>query len=490
MSTSQYLAFDIGAESGRAILGALADGQLSIQQISRFANGTLEVNGHLHWNIYRLFEEIKTALQACAAHHTDKPASIAIDTWAVDFGLIGREGDILGLPFAYRDHRTAGMMEEMFKMVPQERLYQLTGIQMLPFNTIFQLLAMARNRSSLLQIAQHLLFIPDLLNYLLTGEKKSEFSLATTSQLYNPMKQDWEKELLKAIGVSRALMPEVVAPATKLGTLLSTIARETGMQQVPVVACASHDTGSAVAAVPAQGQDWAYLSSGTWSLMGVEVHAPVITTQTQQLNFTNEGGVSGTFRLLKNIMGLWLVQQCRKAWLAQREFSYEELMKLAANTTPSKSWIDPDSPEFLNPPDMPAAVQAYCRRTGQAVPQSHAQIIRCVYESLALKYRLVLEQLKQVHSQKISRLHIVGGGANNTLLCQWTANATGLPVFAGPTEATAIGNIMVQALASGQVQSLAEIRGLVATSFPPVRFEPQEQEAWNEAFVRFHKLVQ
>lgn len=490
MSTSQYLAFDIGAESGRAILGALADGQLTIQQISRFANGTLEVNGHLHWNIYRLFEEIKTALQACAAQHTDKPASIAIDTWAVDFGLVGREGDILGLPFAYRDHRTAGMMEEMFKMVPQERLYQLTGIQMLPFNTIFQLLAMARSRSSLLQIAQHLLFIPDLLSYLLTGEKKSEFTLATTSQLYNPLKHDWEKELLKAIGVSRALMPEVVAPATSLGVLLPVIARETGMQRVPVVACASHDTGSAVAAVPAQGQDWAYLSSGTWSLMGVEVHAPVITAQTQQLNFTNEGGVSGTFRLLKNIMGLWLVQQCRRAWLAQRQYTYEELMQLAASAAPGKAWIDPDSPEFLNPPDMPAAVQAYCQRTGQAVPQSHAQIIRCVYESLALKYRLVLEQLKQIHSQKISRLHIVGGGANNTLLCQWTANATGLPVFAGPTEATAIGNVMVQALASGQVQSLAEIRGVVATSFPPVRFEPQEQEAWNEAFVRFHKLVQ
>lgn len=489
MPHSQYLAFDIGAESGRAMLGTLADGRLTIQQISRFANGMLEVNGHLHWNIYRLFEEIKTALQACAAQHTDKPASLAIDTWAVDFGLVGREGDILGLPFAYRDHRTAGMMEEMFKMVPQQRLYQLTGIQMLPFNTIFQLLAMARSRSSLLQIAQHLLFIPDLLNYLLTGKKKSEFTLATTSQLYNPLKRDWEKELLKVIGVSRALMPEVVAPATKLGSLLSTIARETGMQQTPVVACASHDTGSAVAAVPAQGQDWAYLSSGTWSLMGVEVHAPVMTAHAQQLNFTNEGGVADTFRLLKNIMGLWLVQQCRKAWLAQREYSYEALMKLAANTPPSKSLIDPDSPEFLNPPDMPVAIQAYCQRTGQAVPQTHAQIIRCVYESLALKYRLVLEQLKQIHSQKISRLHIVGGGANNTLLCQWTANATGLPVFSGPSEATAIGNIMVQALASGQVQSLAEIRGVVATSFPPERFEPQEQEAWNEAFVRFRKLV-
>ncbi len=489
MPHSQYLAFDIGAESGRAMLGTLVDGQLTIQQISRFANGMLEVNGHLHWNIYRLFEEIKTALQACAAQHTDKPASLAIDTWAVDFGLVGREGDILGLPFAYRDHRTAGMMEEMFKMVPQQRLYQLTGIQMLPFNTIFQLLAMARSRSSLLQIAQHLLFIPDLLNYLLTGEKKSEFTLATTSQLYNPLKRDWEKELLKVIGVSRALMPEVVKPATKLGSLLSTIARETGMQKTPVVACASHDTGSAVAAVPAQGQDWAYLSSGTWSLMGVEVHAPVMTAHAQQLNFTNEGGVADTFRLLKNIMGLWLVQQCRKAWLAQREYSYEELMKLAANAPSSKSLIDPDSPEFLNPPDMPVAIQAYCQRTGQAVPQSHAQIIRCVYESLALKYRLVLEQLKQIHSQKISRLHIVGGGANNTLLCQWTANATGLPVFAGPSEATAIGNIMVQALASGQVQSLAEIRGVVAASFPPERFEPQEQEAWNEAFVRFRKLV-
>lgn len=490
MSSSQYLAFDIGAESGRAILGTLADGQLTIQQVSRFANGALELNGHLHWNIYRLFEEIKAALHVCATQHTNKPASMAIDTWAVDFGLIGREGDILGLPFAYRDHRTAGMMAEMFKLVPQQRLYQLTGIQMLPFNTIFQLFAMARSRSSLLQIAQHLLFIPDLLNYLLTGEKKSEFTLATTSQLYNPVKQDWEKELLKLIGVSRALMPDVVAPAARLGALLPVIARETGMQQVPVVACASHDTGSAVAAVPAQGEDWAYLSSGTWSLMGVEVPASVITAQAQQLNFTNEGGVAGTFRLLKNIMGLWLVQQCRRAWLAQRRYTYEELMQLAAGAAPSTAWIDPDSPEFLNPPDMPAAVQAYCQRTGQAVPQTHAQIIRCVYESLALKYRLVLEQLKQVHSQKISRLHIVGGGANNTLLCQWTANATGLPVFAGPTEATAIGNIMVQALASGQVQSLAEIRGVVATSFPPVRFEPQEQEAWNEAFVRFHNLVQ
>ncbi|NIR51474.1 rhamnulokinase [candidate division KSB1 bacterium] len=489
MNASHFVAFDLGAESGRTMLGTLADQRLSIKEVSRFPNGMINILGHLHWDIFRLFEEMKQGLQQCASELQGRPESLSVDTWGVDFALLAEDGTFLGLPFAYRDARTEGMMAEFHKLVPREKLYEMTGIQMLPFNSIYQLYAMSKANSSALQAAHDILFMPDAFNYLLTGNMSSEFTFATTSQLYNPTKGDWEDTLLEALGISRAKLQNIVAPGTTLGTLHESVTNDTGLEPIPVIACASHDTGSAVAAVPATGKDWAYLSSGTWSLMGVEMTHPVLTEQAMSFNFTNEGGVEGTFRFLKNIMGLWLVQQCKKSWDQDTPISYEELTRLAETAPPFRSMIDPDAPSFLNPPDMPEAMRLFCDKTGQGAPESHGEIVRCALESLALKYRVVLEQLRQIYPHEIKTIHVIGGGAKNELLCQFTANATGLPVVTGPTEATAIGNIMVQALAMGYVNSHAEIRQVIRNSFELNSYEPRESESWERAYGGFTDML-
>lgn len=493
MESPQFLAFDLGASSGRGMLGELRDDRLRIREICRFPNGMIPVRGHLHWNIFTLFEHIKEGLRLCSKGPDGPPSSIGIDTWGVDFGLLARDGSILGLPYGYRDSRTDGAMDSFFAKLPRERVYKLTGIQFLPFNSLFQLEAMARDKSPLLEVATDLLFIPDLLNYLLTGVKTTEFTFATTSQLYNPVKADWEDELLSALGLPRTLMQDIVAPGNQIGNTSAEIDRETGLNKVPVVAVATHDTGSAVAAVPAkasaEGDGWAYISSGTWSLMGVEAKTPIISDESLKLNFTNEGGVGGTFRFLKNIAGLWLLQECLRAWGAERAPGYEELLDAAESSIPFRALIDPDRDEFLNPPDMPEAIRDVCKKTGQTPPKSAGEFVRCVLESLALKYRLVLDQLRRVYPHPINRIHVIGGGVRNRLLCQFTANAAGLEVIAGPAEATAIGNIMVQALAAGYVDSLAEMRAVIRQSFELAVYEPREIEQWNAAYDRFRDIV-
>lgn len=490
MKTHHFLAFDLGASSGRTVLGTLEKDKISTRELHRFPNGVVNMLGNLRWNILDLYENIKQGMKVCASEITTKPESMAVDTWGVDYGLFAADGNMLGFPYGYRDARTDGMMEAFFKIVPRDRIYELTGIQFMQLNTLFQLFSMAKAKSPLLNVVSALLFSPDMIGYFLTGIKKTEFTIATTSQLYNPRKKGWEEELFRAMGISKSIMQEIIPPGTVLGNLLAIVANETGLDQIPVVATASHDTGSAVAAVPAEGQDWAYISSGTWSLVGVETVEPIINKGSLEFNFTNEGGVSGTFRFLKNCMGLWPLQQCRKAWSIGKELSYDELTQMAAIATPFVAIIDPDYQGFLNPPDMPAAVREYCQTTGQTVPENPADMTRSILEGLALKYRYIFDQVKQLHPHPINRIHIIGGGTQNRLLCQFTADATAIPVIAGPIEATAVGNIMVQAMGLGIVNSPAEIRKIIANSFKLEKYEPQDTEKWDEAYDRFINILQ
>jgi rhamnulokinase len=489
MSGRYFLAFDLGAESGRAVLGTLENETIRIQELHRFPNGPLSVLGHLHWNIFNLFEDIKKGMKIGASEISAGLESLAVDTWGVDFGLLAGDGNILGLPYAYRDPRNVPAMRKFLEIFPKERIYELTGIQFMPFNSLFQLYALTLENSAFLKAATDLLFMPDLFTYFLTGVKTTETTIASTSQLYNPRSGSWNEELFSALGISRSIMQSPLPPGTVIGPILPAVSRETGLGDVPAVATAGHDTGSAVAAVPALGKNWAYISSGTWSLMGIESPHPLITPRTLQLNFTNEGGIAGTTRFLKNVTGLWLVQQCRKKWSSDRPLSYDEMRDMAASATPFKAMIDPDAPDFLNPPDMPAAIQNFCRKTGQEVPSAPGEILRCAVESLALKYRMVLEELRQVSPHPIEKIHVIGGGSQHITLCQFTADATALPVIAGPAEATAIGNIMGQALALGYVRSLDEIRAIIARSTELRTYEPRDTKRWQAAYDGFREIV-
>lgn len=487
---SHFLAFDLGAESGRAVLGKLHGGRLSVHEVRRFPNTPLPLNGHIHWNVHALLAEMKAAMREAAGAMGARPASLGVDTWGVDFGLLDRDGGLLGLPFCYRDHRNAGAMEDYLKLVPREALYEATGIQFMPFNTLFQVYAMVRDRSPLLDAAADLLFMPDLFNYLLTGRKAAEHTIASTSQMLDPRTRAWIPGLFQAMGLSKRLLQPIVDPGTVLGNLTEAVAAQTGYRDVSVVATAGHDTAAAVAAVPAEGRDWAYISSGTWSLVGVEETAPVLSPQSLAANFTNEGGVGGTVRFLKNVTGLWLVQGCRKAWGGEAAPTYEELARAAAEAPPFAALVDPDHPGFLNPPDMPEAVAAYCRATGQKPPASRAALVRSLFESLALKYRHVIDQLRLVRGRPVERIHVIGGGSRNALLCRFTAEATGLPVVAGPAEATAVGNILVQAMAMGRVASPAGIRAIIRDSFELRTYEPGgTREGWEEAYARFRAIL-
>ncbi|MDH7511845.1 MAG: rhamnulokinase family protein [Clostridiales bacterium] len=489
MSGHYFLAIDLGAESGRAILGKLENEKIETKEVRRFANAPIQVCGHLHWNVYSLFEEIKEAMRSCRTDSGIRPESVAVSTWGVDFGLLASNGTLLGLPFAYRDKRTGGAMEEFFKRVPQEQVYALTGVQFMPFNTLFQLSSMARDKSPLLDHASDLLFMPDLFTYFLTGEKTGEFTIASTSQLLDPRSRAWSEDLLVTLGLRPGLMQDVLMPGTVIGSLSTEVAEETGLEGTLVVATAGHDTAAAIAAVPAEGNDWAYISSGTWSLLGVEMDEPLITKESMELNFTNEGGVAGTIRFLKNITGLWLIRQCRKEWSIREELSYDKITRLAENAPSFYAMIDPDWPGFLNPPSMTEAIRQYCLKTGQAPPFLPGQTARLILESLALKYRFILEQLRRSTGLTIEKLHVIGGGSRNRLLCQFTADATGLPVIAGPAEATATGNIMVQALALGYVRSLADIRKIIENSVELRTYEPTSGREWGSAYERFQNVI-
>jgi len=488
---SKYLAFDLGAESGRAVVGHVDGERLRLEEVHRFPNRPVRVLGSLHWDILRLWGEIKQGLGRAASIHGYELASIGLDTWGVDFGLLAANGALLGNPYHYRDSRTDGMMDEAFKLVSRSKIYDRTGIQFMQINSLFQLLAMAQAGSPLLGTARTFLNMPDLFNYWLSGRKASEFTIATTSQCYDPGQGDWARGMLEKLGIPAGIFGEVVPPGTVLDELLPPVARETNSTSIPVVATAGHDTGSAVAAVPAQGEDYIYLSSGTWSLMGIETREPIINDRSLDYNFTNEGGVNNTFRFLKNIMGLWLVQECRREWArAGAAFSYDDLTRMAAKAPAFASIIAPGDSRFLPPGDMPARVRSYCQETGQSVPQSKGEVVRCVLESLALEYRLVAGRLDEMAGYPLPVLHIFGGGSRNDLLNQFAADATGRTVIAGPVEATAIGNVLVQALALGQIESLAEGRALVRRSFEVTTFESKPSTAWDEAFDRYLRLSQ
>ncbi len=485
--TKNFVAIDLGAESGRAIVGKFDGAHFSLDVAHRFPNRPVRVAGHLHWDVLRLFDEIQTGIML-AAKECGEIASVGVDTWGVDFGLLDKNGTLIGNPYHYRDHRTDGMMERVFERVPRTQVFRTTGIQFMQLNTLYQWAAMAG--SPALDIAHTLLMTPDLFNYWLTGEKLGEFTIATTTQCYDPRNQSWATELLERLGLPSRILPRVVPPTTNLGALLAPLADQPGLRQTQVIAPACHDTGSAVAAVPAHAAHYAYISSGTWSLMGTVVSEPIITDATRDFNFTNEGGVDHTFRLLKNITGLWLVQECRRAWTREgAELSYDALVALAESASPFQAFVDSDHAAFTSPDDMPRAIQNFCATTHQPVPQDRAALLRVAFESLALKYRETLEHLERVLGYRLEAIHVVGGGSQNPLLCQFTADACARPVYAGPVEATAIGNVLAQIIAGGDCASWREAREIVHATFPLRTYEPRNSSAWDDAFARFKRIL-
>jgi rhamnulokinase len=489
--TIQLVTFDLGAESGRAILGSFDGDRLTLEEVYRFPNGPINILGNLHWDVLRLFSEIKQGLALCAQRSGDGLAAVGLDTWGVDFALLDREDSLLGNPYHYRDRRTDGMMEEAFRRMPRREIFAETGIQFMQINSLYQLFSMVVHDSPLLEVAETLLMMPDLFNLWLTGRKACEFTDATTTQFYNPRSGGWSRPIFEKLGLPFDILPEVVPPGTVLGPLLPAVAEEIGVKQVDVIAPVCHDTGAAVAAVPAAGGNFAYISSGTWCLPGVELTEPIIGEQSLEYNFTNEGGVNGTFRFLKNVMGLWLVQECKRTWERDgEELSYDQLMEMAAAAPPLVSLVDPDYSEFLSPGDMPSRIRAFCRQTGQVVPEEKGAIVRCALESLALKYRRVFERMEEILGYRLETIHIIGGGTRNKLLSQFTADVTGRLVTGGPVEATAIGNLIMQALALGHVSSLAEGRALIRHSFPLDIYEPRDRQRWDEAYPRFLRLLE
>ncbi len=489
MKNKSFLAFDLGATSGRSILGTLENNRLQMKELTRFPNQMLQIGNHFHWNIYSLFEHFKAAL-AAAKQEEVEISSIGIDTWGVDFALIAKDGTILGAPYAYRDPHTDGMPAKYFEIVPREKVYGLTGIQVMNFNSLYQLFALKQANNSLLEAASEMLFMPDALSYLLTGNKVVEYTIASTSQILNPKTKRFESQLLEAAGVSPSLLGEIVMPGHLIGTLTDDLAEESELGKVPVVAVAGHDTGSAVAAVPAENERFAYLSSGTWSLMGIEVKDAIINDETFALNFTNEGGIEGTTRFLKNITGMWLLEQCLKEWKKEGiSYAYEKLVKMAESAPVFQSFIDPDHASFANPGSMTKAITEYCISTNQPVPSNHAEFVRCIFESLSLKYKYVLGKIKGLAPFPIEKLHVIGGGSKNPLLNQWTANAIGIPVIAGPSEATAIGNIMIQAKAAGCVETLTEMRQIIRESVHLEEFLPESNNEWEAAYQKFLTII-
>lgn len=485
MKNKSFLAFDLGATSGRTILGTIENGRLQMKELTRFSNQILQIGNHIHWNIYSLFEHLKAGLVAAKKENVEI-ASIGIDTWGVDFVLLAEDDSILGAPYAYRDPHTVGMPEKYFELISREKVYELTGIQIMNFNSLFQLYALSQANNSLLKSAKDMLFIPDALAYMLTGNKVVEYTIASTSQILNPRTKKFESELLEKAGVSSSILGEIVLPGHLIGQLKEDLAQESELGAINVIAVAGHDTASAVAAVPATNENFAYLSSGTWSLMGIEVKDPIINEVTFDLNFTNEGGIEGTTRFLKNITGMWLLEQCLKDWKTEGiTYAYEKLVQMTTTVPAFQSIIDPDHSSFANPSCMPTAIANYCRETNQIVPSTHAEFVRCIFESLSLKYNYVLGKLKDLSPFAIEKLHVIGGGSKNPLLNQWTANATGLSVIAGPSEATAIGNIMIQAKAAGYVNSLAEMRQIIANSVPLDEFTPENKTVWDQAYQKF-----
>lgn len=480
-----FFAVDLGATSGRTILGAFTPAGLELEEVNRFPNHLIEAGGHFYWDIYELYRHIVEGLKQAARKEDVEITSIGIDTWGVDFVCVGRDGGFLRQPYAYRDPHTTGAPDAFFTRVPRSHVYGWTGIQVMNFNSLFQLDTLRRNHDSALAAADKILFMPDALSYMLTGEMVTEYTIASTAQLVNANTRKLEDALLNELGLTQANFGRFVYPGDRVGVLTKEIQRMTGLGSIPVIAVAGHDTASAVAAVPAMNRNFAYLSSGTWSLMGIEADAPVINKETEELNFTNEGGVEGTIRLLKNICGMWLLERCRAEW---GETSYPELIAEADACEPFRSLINPDDALFANPANMEQAIRTYCSDHRQPIPQTRGQIVRCIFESLALRYRQVLDNLRHLSPRPVEALHVIGGGSRNDLLNQWTANAVGIPVIAGPSEATAIGNVMIQALTAGAARDVVSMRQLINRSIPLKTFHPQDMEVWDTAYLSFRGL--
>jgi rhamnulokinase len=491
MAEKAYLAIDMGASSGRHLLGRFDGKRLRLEEVYRFENGGIDADGRLYWDLLGLWSHVRQGLAAAGSQSGAKIASIGVDTWGVDFGLLGRGDELLGNPYHYRDARTNGMMEKAFAIVPREEIFRHSGLQFMQFNTLYQLLAMKLARSPLLDVAETMLMVPDLFHWLLTGVKCNEMTEASTSQFYNPVRGSWATELLQKFGLPTGILGRIEQPGTTLGPLRPSVAAKSGLAGAAVVLPGSHDTASAVMAVPAhsrpgQRPDWCYVSLGTWALMGVESPQPVVNDAVLKLNFTNEGGVGNTIRLLKNICGLWLVQECRRTWnQAGRNWGWEDLNQLSAAARPLVSFINPDAGEFLAPGDMPAAIRQFCQKTGQGVPADEGSILRCALDSIAMKFRHVLGMCEELSGGRIETIHIVGGGTKNRQLCQAAADACGRRVVAGPVEATAVGNLMMQAVSAGDVGSIAEAREVIRRSFALEEYLPREAAAWETGWGRF-----
>jgi rhamnulokinase len=489
MNPKHYIACDLGAESGRVMLGTLENGKLDIQEIHRFSNGPVCIAGTYRWDTLRIFEELKAGLRKVAERGI-AARSVSVDSWGVDYVLMRGGEPQLAIPYNYRDARTEKTFETAMRVAGAERIFNETGIQFMSLNTLYQFIADLEMLPEVLSITDRFLLIGDYYNYLFSGRGVAEVSLASTTQIYNPRKQEWSKDLIGVFGFNAKIFPEIVPSGTILGPLKEEVAEETRLSGVQVVATCSHDTGAAVAAVPAQGNDWAYLSSGTWSLIGVELPAPLINDAVRAANFTNEAGHDGTTRFLKNISGLWLLQECRRAWAKEgTEYGYEELTHLALETEPLRSLVNPNSPKLARPEQMPRKIQEECEAQDEPVPITPGQVTRCILESLALTYRIAFEQLRELTGRPLTRLHIVGGGSQSKLLNQAAADAIGCTVIAGPVEATAIGNLLVQAIALEDIDSLAALRRTVRDSFPVTTYTPNDRQAWEEAFVRYRRLI-
>lgn len=486
----RVLAIDFGASGGRAILGSFDGEKITLEEVHRFTNDPVTVNGTVYWDVLRLFHEIKQGIiKANAAGGFD---SVGIDTWGVDFGLIDGEGKLMENPVHYRDLRTKGLVEDSFNLLPKEKFYNLTGIQFMELNTVFQLYSLKKYRPHMLERAESILFMPDLFAYMLTGEKATEYSIATTSQLVDINTHDWCDEVFDKLGIPKRLMGKISLPGTVIRKLSDEVKAECGLDEdKKVISVCGHDTQSAITAVPAESEDFIFLSSGTWSLFGTELDTPIVNEKSLEMNITNEGGCEGKTGFLKNIIGLWLIQESRRHWGRHGEsYSYADLEKLALEAEPFKCFIDPDSPEFTPMGDIPGRVREYCRRTGQFVPETAGEIMRCIYESLAMKYRMTFDKIKDCTGKDYPCIHVIGGGVKDGLLCRMTASSCGVTVKAGPIEATVLGNIAVQLLAQDCVKTVAEARKIIANSESLKIFDPVDSDAWSKAYERFLKVTE
>lgn len=486
--TKRVLAFDFGASSGRAIIGQFDGGKITLEEVHRFSNDPVSVGGTVYWDVLRLFHEIKQGIiKARMAGGFD---SIGIDTWGVDFGLIDSEGRLMENPIHYRDTRTVGLVEEAFKTMPKEKLYGITGIQFMELNTLFQLISLKKYRPWMLERADKMLFMPDLFAYMLTGKMCAEYSIASTSQLIDLKTNSWSKEILDAFGIKESIFAPLVKPGTVLGELAPEVCEECGVDPVPVISVCGHDTQSAITSVPCEDGKFAFLSSGTWSLFGTELEKPIVNETSLNINITNEGGFDDSTGFLKNIIGLWLIQESRRQWQRQGEdYSYADLEKLALAAEPFKCFIDPDAPEFVPHGNVPKRVREFCEKTGQYVPQTVGEIMRCIYESLAMKYKLTFEKLRECTEQDYPVIHVIGGGTKDGLLCQLTANSCNRTVKAGPIEATVMGNVAVQLMSDGSVENIGQARKIVADSSELKTYEPIDTDKWEEAYADFLKIV-